>query len=377
MLPGARARAAPLSRCGRGAASGRPSAARKYPARGRRDSSSRPNELRGHRREPSDPRPPPRPRRGNPPDESHREARAAAAAVLGDAVLDTLVPSFPAGAVDELRSQVHGPVYAAGDDGMAAEVATWNVAVQHTPAIAVGATCAADVAAAVSWAVAHDLRVAVQATGHGPVRNAAGSLMITTRRMQGAGHRPRAAHRPRRGRREVEPGPRGRRRVRPRRAVRVVVRRRRRRLHARRRHGLARPQARLRGRPRPGRRDRHRRRPAAPGLRRLRARAVLGRPRRQGQLRHRHRAGDRAGAGRLALRRRHLLRRRRRPRASCTAFRQWAPTLPEEVSTSIAILRMPAMEELPPPLRGQTVVHLRYAYSGDRPRRGRAAARRR
>ena len=54
-------------------------------------------------------------------------------AVLGDAVLDTLVPSFPAGAVDELRSQVHGPVYAAGDDGMAAEVATWNVAIQHTP----------------------------------------------------------------------------------------------------------------------------------------------------------------------------------------------------------------------------------------------------
>ena len=57
------------------------------------------------------------------------------------------------------------------------------------------------------------------------------------------------------------------------------------------------------------------------------------------------------------------------------AFREWAPTLPEEVSTSIAIMRLPDMEELPPPLRGQTVVHLRYAYSGDRPRRGRAAAR--
>src|SRR3712207_3504448 len=28
-------------------------------------------------------------------------------------------------------------------------------------------------------------------------------------------------------------------------------------------------------------------------------------------------------------------------------------------------MRMPPMEELPPPLRGQTVVHLRYAYSGD------------
>ena len=30
----------------------------------------------------------------------------------------------------------------------------------------------------------------------------------------------------------------------------------------------------------------------------------------------------------------------------------------------MAILRLPPMEELPPPLRGQTVVHLRYAYSG-------------
>jgi FAD/FMN-containing dehydrogenase len=64
-------------------------------------------------------------------------------------------------------------------------VASWNVAIQHTPGVAVGATCAADVSAAVTWAVAHDLDVAVQATGHGPVRNAAGSLMITTRRMQG------------------------------------------------------------------------------------------------------------------------------------------------------------------------------------------------
>src|SRR3954467_3969391 len=102
-----------------------------------------------------------------------------------DDVLDTLAPDIPAADVDDLRSQVRGPVYAAGDDGLAAEVAPWNVAVQHTPGVAVGATCAADVAAAVSWAVAHGLRVAVQATGHGPVRNACGSLMITTRRMQG------------------------------------------------------------------------------------------------------------------------------------------------------------------------------------------------
>jgi hypothetical protein len=45
-------------------------------------------------------------------------------------------------------------------------------------------------------------------------------------------------------------------------------------------------------------------------------------------------------------------------------FREWAPTMPEEVGTSIAIMRLPDMEELPPPLRGQTVVHLRFAYAG-------------
>jgi hypothetical protein len=36
----------------------------------------------------------------------------------------------------------------------------------------------------------------------------------------------------------------------------------------------------------------------------------------------------------------------------------------------VAILRMPPLEELPPPLRGQTVVHLRYAYSGTDPAEG-------
>jgi FAD/FMN-containing dehydrogenase len=46
------------------------------------------------------------------------------------------------------------------------------------------------------------------------------------------------------------------------------------------------------------------------------------------------------------------------------AFRQWAPTMPEEVATSVAIMRMPPMDMVPPPLRGKTVVHLRYSYCG-------------
>jgi hypothetical protein len=54
------------------------------------------------------------------------------------------------------------------------------------------------------------------------------------------------------------------------------------------------------------------------------------------------------------------------------AFRAWAPTLPEEASTSVAVLRLPPLEELPPPLRGRTVVHLRFLYAGDDPQAGAA-----
>ncbi|WP_332661862.1 FAD-binding oxidoreductase [Aeromicrobium sp.] len=100
-----------------------------------------------------------------------------------------LDPASPAtthpDAVAQLRADVIGPVLVAGDDGMAAETATFNLAAVHDPAIAVGATCAEDVQAAVRWAVAHGLHVAVQATGHGPVAGVGRStVLITTSRMR-------------------------------------------------------------------------------------------------------------------------------------------------------------------------------------------------
>ena len=284
-------------------------------------------------------------------------------AVLGDTVLDTLVPSFPAGAVDALRSQVHGPVYAAGDDGLAEEVATWNVAIQHTPAVAVGATCAADVAAAVSWAVAHGLGVAVQATGHGPVRNAAGSLMITTRRMQGL------TVDPDRRTARVEAGVKW---------LRV--------LEAAADHGLAGLCGSSSdvgvvgytlggGMGSLGRKFGF----AADHVQALEIVTADGRLRRisadtEPELFWAVRGGK-GNFGIVTAIEIELM-----PVESLYAggiffagddapallhrFRQWAPTLPDEVSASIAIMRMPPMEELPPPLRGQTVVHLRYAYAG-------------
>ena len=173
-------------------------------------------------------------------------------ATIGDDVLDSLAPSYSPADVDELRSLVHGPVYAAGDDGMAAEVATWNVAVQHTPAIAVGRHLRRRRRR--RRLLGHRPRPRRRRPGHRPRAGPQRGRLGDDHHPPHAGpvHRPGAPGRPRRGRRQVDPRPRGGRRVRSRRAVRLVVRRRRRRLHPRRRHGLARPQARLLRRPRRG-----------------------------------------------------------------------------------------------------------------------------
>jgi len=301
--------------------------------------------------------------------ESYDVVDAAIDVAIDDEVLDSLAPAIPAADVDDLRSRVHGPVYAAGDDGLVAEVATWNLAVTHTPAIAVGATCAADVATAVSFATAHGLKVAVQATGHGPVRNAAGSLMISTRRMQGVTiDRMRGTARVEAGVKWAKVlaaaapfgltglcgsssdvgvvgytlggglGSLGRKfgfsadsvlsveMVTADGVLRTVC---------------AEEQPELFWAVRGGKGNFGV--VTAIELQLVPVRSVLG--------------GGIFFAGKDAP-------------AVLHAFRQWAPTLPEDVGTSIAILRLPPMEELPPPLRGQTVVHLRYVYAGDDPAEG-------
>ncbi|MGY1942378.1 FAD-binding oxidoreductase [Nocardia asiatica] len=76
-----------------------------------------------------------------------------------------------------------GPVFRPGDDGYDAEIAGFQTAYTHRPALVVGAVHAEDVRAAVEYAARHDLPVAVQATGHGLSVATDGGVLIGTRRM--------------------------------------------------------------------------------------------------------------------------------------------------------------------------------------------------
>jgi FAD/FMN-containing dehydrogenase len=85
-----------------------------------------------------------------------------------------------------LTGRVRGPVFVPDDDGYDAERAGFQTARQHRPDVIVGATGSADVGAAVEFAGAHGLPVAVQGTGHALLSVAAeGGVLITTRRMTG------------------------------------------------------------------------------------------------------------------------------------------------------------------------------------------------
>ena len=46
-------------------------------------------------------------------------------------------------------------------------------------------------------------------------------------------------------------------------------------------------------------------------------------------------------------------------------WQRWSATLPTEASTSVAIMRLPEMPDVPPPLAGQTVLVVRFTWLGD------------
>ena len=86
--------------------------------------------------------------------------------------------------LDALQEGLTGPSFVTDTPGYEQEVAVFNEVVRHRPGIVVGAANTADVFKAVSFASRHGMNVAVLNTGHGPTIAAdPGTLMITTRRM--------------------------------------------------------------------------------------------------------------------------------------------------------------------------------------------------
>lgn len=268
--------------------------------------------------------------------------------------------------LDGLDAAVAGPVLRGDDPRAADEITTFNLAVTHRPAVVVAATSAADVAAAVSWAGRHGLPVAVQATGHGPVRAADGAVLVTTGRMSAVSVDPvrRTA--------TVAAGTRW---------ADVVA--------AAAPHGLA---------PLSGSSSRvgvvgytlgggmgclaREHGFAADHVERLEMVTADGLVRRvdaatEPDLFWAVRGGkgnfgivtelefglvpvdEIYGGGAFFT--------GDSAPAVLHAFRTWAPALPEQATASVALLRMPPLEEIPEPLRGRFVVHLRFAFDGDAP----------
>ncbi len=86
---------------------------------------------------------------------------------------------------EELTSRVSGPVLLPGDEGYEAECRIYNLNVPVEPALVVGAAGAADIQAAVGFAARQGRPVAVKTTGHQQVSPARGGILISTRRMKG------------------------------------------------------------------------------------------------------------------------------------------------------------------------------------------------
>lgn len=86
---------------------------------------------------------------------------------------------------EQLARRVSGAVYDGRDPAAIAETAGFNTAVTHRPEVVLAAATAQDIATAVRLASAEGLQVSVQATGHGAASPADGTVFVSTKRMQG------------------------------------------------------------------------------------------------------------------------------------------------------------------------------------------------
>ncbi|ADB53167.1 FAD-binding oxidoreductase [Conexibacter woesei] len=96
-------------------------------------------------------------------------------------------PSLPTAAatdLDALRAQLGGAVATPGDASYDALRASWNLTFDQRPALVVEAADGDDVVAALRFADAHDLAVTVQSTGHGAGQTCDGGLLVRTGRLR-------------------------------------------------------------------------------------------------------------------------------------------------------------------------------------------------
>jgi FAD/FMN-containing dehydrogenase len=82
-----------------------------------------------------------------------------------------------------LRTRVSGPVLTPDDAGFAEEVASWTLNFTHRPQVAVGATSTSDIAEAVKFTAANGLGVRIQSTGHGSHEEIVDGVLIVTSRL--------------------------------------------------------------------------------------------------------------------------------------------------------------------------------------------------
>jgi FAD/FMN-containing dehydrogenase len=88
-------------------------------------------------------------------------------------------------ALEALKDALKGDAYAPGDGGYDEARAAWNLNAHQSPAVVVAAEGASDVLAAVRLARDEGLGVGVMATGHGVAAPCDGGVLINTSRMRG------------------------------------------------------------------------------------------------------------------------------------------------------------------------------------------------
>lgn len=101
----------------------------------------------------------------------------------------TGAPTLPAPAaadLDRLRAQLDGALATPGDPSYDALRASWNLTFDQRPAVVVEPADADEVVAALAFARVHGLTVAVQATGHGAAHTCDGGLLVRTARLREA-----------------------------------------------------------------------------------------------------------------------------------------------------------------------------------------------